>query len=120
MAYPARRARPRQRRGARVRGAGARRGDRTDHRRPGPPARAGRLARQELLAVRMRPGHRRLRVAPRGVAVAAGGKTFVGFKRHLRVAVVEGEAAYLVSPTGVTALRGRHIAVLAPLLDGSR
>ena len=49
-----------------------------------------------------------------------GGKTFVGFKRHLRVAVVEGEAAYLVSPTGVTALRGRHIAVLAPLLDGSR
>ncbi|MFD0394673.1 hypothetical protein ACFQ3Z_29685 [Streptomyces nogalater] len=30
----------------------------------------------------------------------------LGFKRHLRAAVVPGEAAYLLSQRGVTALRG--------------
>jgi oxazoline/thiazoline synthase len=44
----------------------------------------------------------------------------LGFKRHLQTAVVPGEAAYLLSPLGMTALQGRHIEVLAPLLDGSR
>ncbi|WP_181768941.1 hypothetical protein, partial [Streptomyces albidus (ex Kaewkla and Franco 2022)] len=38
----------------------------------------------------------------------------VGFKRHLRPTVVPGEAAYLVSPRGVTALRGEHAEVLVP------
>ncbi|HEU5357091.1 MAG TPA: TOMM precursor leader peptide-binding protein [Actinocrinis sp.] len=44
----------------------------------------------------------------------------VGFKRHLRSTVIPGEAAYLLSPLGVTALQGEHIELLAPLLDGSR
>ncbi|HEU5429418.1 MAG TPA: TOMM precursor leader peptide-binding protein [Actinocrinis sp.] len=44
----------------------------------------------------------------------------VGFKRHLRSTVIPGEAAYLLSPLGVTALQGEYIEVLAPLLDGSR
>ena len=44
----------------------------------------------------------------------------VGFKRHLRSTVIPGEAAYLLSPLGVTALQGEHIEILAPLLDGSR
>jgi ribosomal protein S12 methylthiotransferase accessory factor len=44
----------------------------------------------------------------------------LGFKRHLRSTVIPGEAAYLLSPLGVTALQGRYIDVLAPLLDGSR
>jgi ribosomal protein S12 methylthiotransferase accessory factor len=48
------------------------------------------------------------------------GGRLVGFKRHLQAAVVPGEAAYLVSARGVTALRGRSIEILAPLLDGSR
>jgi bacteriocin biosynthesis cyclodehydratase domain-containing protein len=45
---------------------------------------------------------------------------YPAFKRHLRAAVIPGEAAYLLSPSGVTALHGRHIQVLAPLLDGRR
>ncbi|WDM13428.1 TOMM precursor leader peptide-binding protein [Streptomyces lavenduligriseus] len=44
----------------------------------------------------------------------------LGFKRHLRAAVVPGEAAYLLSQRGVTALRGRPAEVLVPLLDGTR
>lgn len=48
------------------------------------------------------------------------GGQLVGFKRYLRAAVVPGEAAYLISVRGVTALRGRSIEILAPLLDGSR
>ncbi|GAA2077415.1 TOMM precursor leader peptide-binding protein [Streptomyces albiaxialis] len=44
----------------------------------------------------------------------------VGFKRHLTPAVVPGDATYLVSEQGVTALEGDAVAVLAPLLDGSR
>jgi oxazoline/thiazoline synthase len=50
----------------------------------------------------------------------AEGERYVAFKRHVTTAVVPNEAAYLVSARGVTALRGRHAAVLAPLLDGSR
>lgn len=52
--------------------------------------------------------------------MATLGGRLLGFKRHLQAAVVPGEAAYLVSARGVTALRGRAIEVLAPLLDGSR
>ena len=44
----------------------------------------------------------------------------VGFKSHLRVAVVPGEAVYLVSDAGVTTLCGGGAEVLAPLLDGTR
>ncbi|MFC5719283.1 TOMM precursor leader peptide-binding protein [Streptomyces gamaensis] len=43
----------------------------------------------------------------------------VGFKRHLRPTVVPGEAVYLVSHRGVTALHGEHAGVLVPLLDGT-
>ncbi|MFH8368770.1 TOMM precursor leader peptide-binding protein [Streptomyces sp. NPDC018031] len=42
------------------------------------------------------------------------------FAPHLRVEPVPGEAVYLVSERGVTALHGRPVAVLAPLLDGTR
>ncbi|MBO1334101.1 TOMM precursor leader peptide-binding protein [Streptomyces sp. VRA16 Mangrove soil] len=45
---------------------------------------------------------------------------FIGFKSHFQVTVVPGEAAYLFSQLGVTALRGRSAEVLAPLLDGTR
>jgi oxazoline/thiazoline synthase len=48
------------------------------------------------------------------------GDRYLGFKSHLRLAVVPGEAAYLLSPHGVTALEGGHVEVIAPLLDGSR
>ncbi|MER5755701.1 TOMM precursor leader peptide-binding protein [Streptomyces sp. NPDC002088] len=48
------------------------------------------------------------------------GAGFIGFKSHLRVTVVPGEAAYLLSQRGVTALRGHSAEVLAPLLDGTR
>jgi ribosomal protein S12 methylthiotransferase accessory factor len=44
----------------------------------------------------------------------------VGFKRHLRVEVVSGEAVYLFSERGVTALKGADAEALAPLLDGTR
>jgi bacteriocin biosynthesis cyclodehydratase domain-containing protein len=44
----------------------------------------------------------------------------VGLRRHLRAEVVPGEAAYLISERGVTALLGAQIEALAPLLDGSR
>ncbi|NUL02198.1 TOMM precursor leader peptide-binding protein [Streptomyces lunaelactis] len=44
----------------------------------------------------------------------------IGFRRHLTTAVVPGEATYLVSEQGVTAIEGEAVAVLAPLLDGSR
>ncbi|MFC9430754.1 TOMM precursor leader peptide-binding protein [Streptomyces sp. NPDC056987] len=42
------------------------------------------------------------------------------FKSHLRATVVPGEAVYLVSQRGVTALRGAPAEVLVPLLDGTR
>lgn len=44
----------------------------------------------------------------------------IGFKSHLRAFVVPGEAAYLVSHGGITALHGDPAEILAPLLDGSR
>ncbi|MGY0061529.1 TOMM precursor leader peptide-binding protein [Streptomyces sp. LZ34] len=44
----------------------------------------------------------------------------LGFSPHLRVEQVPGEAVYLVSERGVTALHGRTAETLAPLLDGSR
>lgn len=44
----------------------------------------------------------------------------VGFKSHLRPAVSPGEATYLVSRHGVTALHGGQVEVLVPLLDGTR
>ncbi|MEC4017643.1 TOMM precursor leader peptide-binding protein [Streptomyces sp. H27-D2] len=44
----------------------------------------------------------------------------VGFKQHLRAEAVAGEAVYLLSAGGVTALHGPHIEALAPLLDGTR
>lgn len=44
----------------------------------------------------------------------------IGFRRHLRVASVPGQAdIYLVSARGTVALSGDHIQDLAPLLDGS-
>ncbi|MFH8409728.1 TOMM precursor leader peptide-binding protein [Streptomyces sp. NPDC018019] len=44
----------------------------------------------------------------------------LGFKPHLRVEQVPGEAVYLISDQRVTALHGEQIARLAPLLDGTR
>jgi ribosomal protein S12 methylthiotransferase accessory factor len=44
----------------------------------------------------------------------------LGFKPHLRVEVVPGDAVYLFSETRVTALRGDRVMTLAPLLDGTR
>ncbi|WP_370965297.1 TOMM precursor leader peptide-binding protein [Amycolatopsis sp. cg9] len=44
----------------------------------------------------------------------------VGFKRHLGTAVVPGDAVYVLSEEGATALRGPHLESLVPLLDGTR
>lgn len=44
----------------------------------------------------------------------------LGFKSHLQAMLVPGEAAYLMSHGGVTALHGPPAEVLVPLLDGSR
>ncbi|UOX90200.1 TOMM precursor leader peptide-binding protein [Amycolatopsis sp. FBCC-B4732] len=44
----------------------------------------------------------------------------VGFKRHLGTAVVPGDAVYVLSEEGATALRGPHVESLVPLLDGTR
>ncbi|MFC4085639.1 TOMM precursor leader peptide-binding protein [Amycolatopsis samaneae] len=43
----------------------------------------------------------------------------LGFKRHLRAEISEGNGAYLFSEQGVIAMRGAHIASLAALLDGT-
>jgi oxazoline/thiazoline synthase len=48
------------------------------------------------------------------------GGNLVGFKRHLRAEVVPGEATYLFSERGVSAIRGAQLEELAPLLDGTR
>lgn len=48
-----------------------------------------------------------------------GSPTVIGFRRHLRVATVPGQAVYLTSARGTVALTGDHIETLAPLLDGS-
>ena len=52
--------------------------------------------------------------------MSATGERLLGLKRHLRAVIVPDEAAYLVSPRGVIVLRGEHMEVLLPLLDGSR
>ncbi|MER5476874.1 TOMM precursor leader peptide-binding protein [Streptomyces sp. NPDC002734] len=44
----------------------------------------------------------------------------VGFKRHLRVEAIDGDAVYLLSERGTTALQGREVQELAALLDGTR
>lgn len=44
----------------------------------------------------------------------------VGFKRHLGTAVVPGDAVYVLSEDGATALSGPHLESLVPLLDGTR
>ncbi|WP_377270045.1 TOMM precursor leader peptide-binding protein [Peterkaempfera sp. SMS 1(5)a] len=44
----------------------------------------------------------------------------LGFKPHLRLEIVPGEATYLLSAQGVTAVQGRYVEKLAPLLDGTR
>ncbi|MDN3295373.1 TOMM precursor leader peptide-binding protein [Streptomyces ficellus] len=44
----------------------------------------------------------------------------VGFKRHLRVEAVVGDAVYLLSEQGTTALEGRDVQKLVTLLDGTR
>ncbi|MGP3977383.1 TOMM precursor leader peptide-binding protein [Streptomyces sp. 8N114] len=44
----------------------------------------------------------------------------LGFRKNLRPAVVPGDATYLISEQGVTAVEGAAMATLAPLLDGSR
>ncbi|MEU8710111.1 TOMM precursor leader peptide-binding protein [Streptomyces sp. NPDC048565] len=50
----------------------------------------------------------------------AGTELPVGFKRHLRVEAVDGDAVYLLSDQGTTALQGREVQELAALLDGTR
>ncbi|GLF95626.1 TOMM precursor leader peptide-binding protein [Streptomyces yaizuensis] len=44
----------------------------------------------------------------------------MGFRSHIRAEVVAGDAAYLLSDRGVTALQGDQIETLVPLLDGTR
>lgn len=44
----------------------------------------------------------------------------IGFKSHLRPEIVDGEAVYVFSERGVTALKDSGVEILAPLLDGTR
>lgn len=53
-----------------------------------------------------------------GGPVRAGRR--LGLRRHLQPQVVAGDAVYLLSERGVTALRGQHVETIVPLLDGSR
>jgi bacteriocin biosynthesis cyclodehydratase domain-containing protein len=48
------------------------------------------------------------------------GPRLLGFRSHLRVESVRGDATYLISDRGVTALQGSGVEALAPLLDGTR
>ncbi|WP_336320132.1 TOMM precursor leader peptide-binding protein [Streptomyces lavendofoliae] len=50
----------------------------------------------------------------------AGTELPVGFKRHLRVEAIAGDAVYLLSEQGTTALQGRDVQILVTLLDGTR
>ena len=52
--------------------------------------------------------------------LAEPGEQRIGFKRHLRPQIVQGEAVYLIGEAGVTAIAGTHVESLAPLLDGTR
>lgn len=44
----------------------------------------------------------------------------MGFKRHLRVEAIAGDAVYVLSEQGTTALQGGQVQELAALLDGTR
>lgn len=44
----------------------------------------------------------------------------VGFRRHVRAEVVPGEGTYVVSERGIVAFEDDPVAVVAPLLDGTR
>lgn len=44
----------------------------------------------------------------------------IGFKKHLHAETIQGQGTFLVSPRGVTRVRGRSMEQLAPLLDGTR
>lgn len=44
----------------------------------------------------------------------------VGFRRHVRAEVVPGEGTYVVSERGIVAFEDNPVAVIAPLLDGTR
>lgn len=52
--------------------------------------------------------------------LAEPGEQRIGFKRHLRPQIVQGEAVYLIGEAGVTAIQGTHVEALASLLDGTR
>lgn len=52
--------------------------------------------------------------------LAEPGEQRIGFKRHLRPQIVQGEAVYLIGEAGVTAIQGTHVETLALLLDGTR
>jgi ribosomal protein S12 methylthiotransferase accessory factor len=54
------------------------------------------------------------------LVASCGPGAYLGFKPHLRVEAVPGEAVYLISDQRVTALHGEHVERLAPLLDGTR
>ncbi|WP_042387076.1 TOMM precursor leader peptide-binding protein [Streptacidiphilus melanogenes] len=56
----------------------------------------------------------------RGIVTEVRGPRLLGFRGHLRAEHVVGDAAYLLSERGVTALQGAPVAALVPLLDGTR
>ncbi|MFC6083106.1 TOMM precursor leader peptide-binding protein [Sphaerisporangium aureirubrum] len=61
---------------------------------------------------------RRIHAAERHGGPGPARSPRIGFKRHLRPEI-SGEAVYLLSARGTTALSGRPAQILAPLLDGS-
>ncbi|MFC7386079.1 TOMM precursor leader peptide-binding protein [Sphaerisporangium rhizosphaerae] len=85
------------------------------HRRPGTTTPGARVAGTPLPAPVPAP-------APVADPATTGAATAprIGFKSHLRPEIIPGEAVYLVSARGTTALSGRPAEVLAPLLDGTR
>jgi ribosomal protein S12 methylthiotransferase accessory factor len=54
------------------------------------------------------------------ISTESQGRSLLGFRSHLRVERVVGDAAYLLSERGVTALQGASVEALVPLLDGTR
>ncbi|MHA6763625.1 TOMM precursor leader peptide-binding protein [Streptacidiphilus sp. PAMC 29251] len=54
------------------------------------------------------------------LAVEPRSPRLLGFRSHLRVESVTGDATYLISDRDVTALQGSGVEFLAPLLDGTR
>jgi hypothetical protein len=59
---------------------------------------------------------------PSGAAAEARDRQdcLIGFRRHLEVVDVPGDATYLFSERDAIALRGRRAQALVPLLDGTR